>query len=254
MPAEVQHIQATVLQSHISAARFQPYLDCTTSPTAALALYRWNVVMSGAIHESLALVEVFLRNAIDRELQLWNSVRSAPAGAVPHTYEWVKNPAAPLHGILNPRGRGGVRKSTYESAKFVARQDADLRDPAHPRHRMAVVHDDIVAHITFGTWNNLLPHGDKKHASGIGPGPQRGMWENSLRHAFPDQPDPLVIKYWVNRLHRIRNRIAHLEPLIATDVMSYHRTASRLLRAIDPDVGSWYAGVSRVPETFRKRP
>lgn len=36
--------------------------------------------------------------------------------------------------------------------------------------------------------------------------------------------------------------------------MSYHRTAARLLRAIDPVIGDWYAGTSRVPALVQRRP
>jgi hypothetical protein len=58
----------------------------------------------------------------------------------------------------------------------------------------------------------------------------------------------------VDRLHRLRNRVAHLEPLVTTDVIGYHRTACRLLNAIDADLASWYAGTSRVVQVVRSRP
>lgn len=240
--------------AHLSAPRLEPYLAAAGSVAGALRLYRWNLELSGAIHESLGVVEVAMRNSIDAQLRMWNRERPAPAGASAHGTNWVEHPARPLLGILNPRGRGGrPPKSTYESARERAIKDSNLRDPAHPRRGVSPNHDDIVAHITFGTWVKLLP--SKRDDQGrIAPGPQRGLWDNAIKHSFPHHADPLVVHHWANRLHLLRNRVAHVEPLIATDVMSYHRTAARLLRAIDPAMGDWYAGISRIPEVYRQRP
>lgn len=242
------------IAGHLSAPRLKPYLAAAGSVPGAMRLYRWNLELSGAIHEALGVVEVTMRNSIDAQLQAWNQTRPAAASAAPYGANWVERPARPLEGLLNPRGRGGLPpKSTYESARKRAIKDSNLRDPSHPRHGAAPNHDDIVAHITFGTWVKLLP--SRRDAQGrIGPSGPRGLWVNALQYGFPHHPDPLVIHYWANRLHRLRNRIAHVEPLIATDVMSYHRSAARLLRAIDPAMGDWYAGISRIPEICKKKP
>lgn len=241
-----------VVLSHLSAPRVAPYLAAAGGPTEALELYLWNARMSGALHEGLGLAEVMLRNAIDRELQKWNQVQPLSRGGN-NSREWVKHPAQPLAGILNPKQRRtGHRHSTYLTAYSRAEKDKDLRDPTHPRHGIAVTHDDVVAHVTFGTWNALLPRQGRNGE--LIPNGQRVLWEQSLHQAFPHHPVPGVIKFWVQRLHRLRNRVAHLEPLIATDVISYHRTVSRLLRAIDPQVGDWYAGTSNVVEVLREKP
>ncbi len=239
---------------HLSAPRLKPYVSAAGSVSGAVRLYRWNLELSGAIHEALGVVEVTIRNAIDTQLQIWNQARPAPAGSAPYGTNWVERPARPLEGLLNPRGRGGrLPKSTYESARERAIKDSNLRDPSHPRYGAAPNHDDIVAHVTFGTWVKLLP--SKRDAQRrIGPSGPRGLWLNALQHSFPHHSDPLVIHHWANRLHFLRNRIAHVEPLIATDVMSYHRSAARLLRAIDPAMGDWYAGIGRMPEICKQRP
>ncbi len=114
--------------------------------------------------------------------------------------------------------------------------------------------------MTFGTWNKLLPRRDMRHSSGLGPQAQRALWNAALCKAFPNHPHPTVIKYWVDRLHAIRNRVAHLEPLCDTDVMSYHRTIARLLRAIDPasargtGVSAAYRKFSAVNRPANRRP
>lgn len=64
----------------------------------------------------------------------------------------------------------------------------------------------------------------------------------------------MTVRVWVDRLHGMRNRVAHHEPLILTDLIAYHRIAARLVRAIDSDLGSWVAGVSRIPAVARSKP
>lgn len=249
--AQHQGGQQHPLFAHLSTARLAPYLAATSSEDEALALYRWNARMSGAFHEALGLTEVVLRNAIDRELRSWNVGRPAERGTV-YDEEWVKNPARPLWAILNPPQRAGGRRSTYQTAFARALQSRDRRDPGHPRFGAPVTHDDVVAHITFGTWNNLIPRRDEQGR--IRPSGQRVLWENALKNAFPGHPDPSVVKFWVERLLHLRNRIAHLEPLIDSDVIGYHRTIVRLLRAIDPLIGDWHAGTSPVIAVNRSRP
>lgn len=250
----MQHRTEDVVSSHLSTPRLAPYMAEAGTLAGAIRLYRWNLELSGALHEALGVVEVVLRNAIDRELQTWNVSRPTVPGSAPFGTNWVEYPAPPLEGILNPRGRGRrPPKSTYRSAFDRARADSSFRDPSHPRRGARPNHDDIVAHISFGTWVKLLPN--KRDPRGqIGPGPQRGLWNNALCRSFPHQPDPLVISHWATRLHHLRNRIAHVEPLLGTDVISYHRSAARLLRAVDPAVGDWYSGISRVPAVYRQRP
>ncbi|KDQ00188.1 MULTISPECIES: Swt1 family HEPN domain-containing protein [Rhodococcus] len=255
----VQAQTIVTLAKHITGARFETYLALArNNPYDALALYRWNMEMSGALQEALGVAEVFLRNALDAELRIWNAAqpsRPMPTGTLVYNEEWVQLPAGSLYAILNPAPRrGGRRFSTYDDARTRAENDRNAREPGHRRHGRPVDHDDVVAHMTFGTWNKLLPRRDMRHSSGLGPQAQRALWNAALCKAFPNHPHPTVIKYWVDRLHAIRNRVAHLEPLCDTDVMSYHRTIARLLRAIDPALSSWYGGVSRIPEVLSRKP
>lgn len=127
-----------------------------------------------------------------------------------------------------------------------------VRTPGHRRHQAPITHDDIVANVTFGTWKKLLP---RRQANGsIGPSAQSGMWTHALKHAFPNHPHATAVHYWVSRIHALRNRVAHAEPLLHCDFAGYHRTATRLLRAIDEEIGQWHSGISRVPAVAAARP
>jgi len=246
-----------IVTSHLTNARFATYLAATNSDVvAALRLYRWNIEMSGALSEALGIAEVFLRNAVDAQLRIWNAAQPPRQGTT-YNHEWVRTPAKPLYAILNPRQKkgGGRHYSTYSDARDRAEKDRNARQPGHRRHSHPVDHDDVVAHITFGTWNRLLPRKDTSTTpTGLKPPAQAKLWADALHHAFPHHQNPAVIKFWVERLHSIRNRVAHMEPLLDADPMSYHRTVARLLGAIDPHLRDWYTSISRIPEVCRQRP
>lgn len=251
----VQPEALVILAHHIGEPRFETYRKLALNHTFdAVRLYRWNLEMSGALHEALGLAEVFLRNAIDRELRVWNAAQPPRAGSPAYDEEWVENPAGPLWALLNPLTRAGGRFSTYKDARKRAQKDLTERPFGHRRYGLPVDHDDLVAHMTFGTWKKLLAKRDDNAPSGIGPQGQRRLWNEAIVRAFPYHQSPAVIYYWVDRLHSLRNRVAHAEPLCDADVMSYHRTIVRLLRAMDPALGQWFSGISRIPEVASRRP
>lgn len=235
-----------MLRRNISAARYASYRGCTNSDRDAARLYRWNLEAAAALHESLAIVEVVMRNAMDRELRTWNAARGTGND------EWVQFPENPLKALLtNPKNPA---QTTFRTAHHRASLSLRARQPQHPRHGLPVDHDDLVAHITFGTWVKLLPHRDATQRSGLGGNRQRGLWLNALHRAFPNAPSGPTVHHWAVRLLDIRNRVAHAEPLFTCDLMSYHRTATRLVRAIDEPAGQWHSGVSRVPRLVAERP
>jgi hypothetical protein len=56
----------------ISTQRLKPYLDQSGgAPAEALELYEWSARMAGAAFETLAQLEVIMRNAIDSELSIY---------------------------------------------------------------------------------------------------------------------------------------------------------------------------------------
>lgn len=185
----LQGARLQAVTSHITPARFATYLTATQNNTsAALNLYRWNIEMAGAMYEALGVAEVFLRNAVDAQLKLWNAAQPPHRGrGISYNHEWVKVPAAPLWGVLNSRRRGAPGNySTYDDAFRRAENDRNARAPGHRRHGHAIDHDDVVAHLTFGTWNSLLPRKDRSTTPpGLKPRPQAALWNSAIQHAFP---------------------------------------------------------------------
>ncbi|MDR1999771.1 MAG: hypothetical protein LBQ06_07550, partial [Frankiaceae bacterium] len=116
----------------LSPVRIAPHLTVTGGAADALALYRWNLELSGELHQSIALAEVVLRNAIDAQLRAWNA-RQPSARAIVYNADWIKQPARPLWAILNPAVRvSGRRQPTYPTASHRTRPAAISLDGAHP--------------------------------------------------------------------------------------------------------------------------
>lgn len=242
-----------VLEHHLSAPRLAPYLAIAGTTADAIRLYRWGAELNGALHQAIGHVEVAVRNSIDRQLRVWNAGRPPDLrnGVGQYSSSWIETPARPLWSLLNTKVAGGRTLSAFDTAYRRCRSSAEDRPASHPRHRAAVVHDDLVANLTFGVWLRLLPDPSAPQSKQR---VQKVLWDNAVRKAFGYHQDPDVVYFWVSRVHRLRNRVAHHEPLIDLDVQAYHRTMVRLLRAIDPVLGDWFSGASPVPGVLRSRP
>ena len=213
----------------ISAARFAPYLGrACGDPGLALELYRHNVYISGAAYEACALVEVALRNTIDRRLRVWNAGQVSASGT-PHDEAWLTDPAPLLSRLV----RGDIRKARRRIARL----------GGNPRPG----HDDLLAQLDFGTWRFLLPDGD--------PGKQY-LWANSLVRGFPFLAGRVVrLVHAVDGVYRQRNRVAHLEPLFkGSGTRGQLRSMRFIMRSIDPALEDWLNAVSRVEAVLADAP
>lgn len=78
----------------LSPPRLAPYLRASGGNLrAALKLYQWNVEMSSAVYMMLHLVEVFLRNSIDKQLRAWNATQINPRTGRPHGRDRLLDPS-----------------------------------------------------------------------------------------------------------------------------------------------------------------
>lgn len=233
----------TVIRA-LSHARMRPYLQrCDGSVKDALKLYQWHSELTASVQTVLGTTEVILRNAIDAQLQEWN--RANQAGS----QSWLlTTPAAPLRRLTEVKRREAVRR---------AQKQASERPTEHWRHSQPVSHDDVLAHVMFGMWKDLMPN----HQPGANPAKQTNknrvrLWEESLHKAFPYIDDSGgSITFWrIAHLHRLRNRISHMEPLLDVDVKSHVNEAFQLIRSIDPIVEQWLSGMSRVNSVLKRMP
>ena len=196
------------LSSLLSAARFATYLTaCGGDPAEAIRLYAWNIEASAALWGGFSLLEVCLRNAMHREL----------TSLVSHEDWWI-DPTIRLQ---------------REQADAVAKAVAFVRSTKGPGYSA----DDAVAELTFGFWTALLAN--RYHQQ---------LWVPALAHSFPQWTGRRgVLQRRLERLRRLRNRVAHHEPIFARNLVLDHDDILSVLVAIDPAARDWVAAESRLP-------
>lgn len=119
------------------------------------------------------------------------------------------------------------------------RHDGDFRLRATPPP------ERILTELSFGFWRFLLA---KRY--------ERTLWEFSLRHGFPhlarqrrrDIAEP------VERLHKLRNRVAHHEPIYKRDLLQDVADARTVLGAVSPAALAWAEENSTLPGVIMQRP
>jgi hypothetical protein len=216
-PLPMSHIG--VLQARIARPRFDTYLAATSGDQArALRLYEWNIASSAAFHETLGQLEVLLRNALDEQLRRWHRKVLGGDG------NWHVDASTPLHSDL---------RSQIEDARRRARRGG------------AETQDRVVAELMFGFWRYLL---DARH--------QPTLWAPALRHAFPHLRPRIRTEIYdrVERLHALRNRIAHHEPIHAQPLRERLDEVLVVAGCICPTTAAWIWSTTRVPQILAAMP
>lgn len=152
-----------------------------------------------------------------------------------HRPDWLIDPSRLLRRLVGT----DISKATANASRAVSRSAA-------PGSRREPDHNDVLAQMSFGTWRYLLPDKD--------PGRQL-LWRDALVLAFPHlEVEPRVLTAHVNGIHRLRNRVAHLEPLLRPGYVDQEFAALRaVVAAIDPDVEEWMVARQRVTSILRRR-
>ncbi|WP_113718147.1 hypothetical protein [Arthrobacter dokdonensis] len=223
-----------ILLRRLSRPRLAPYLDTAGSLQGAVRLYRWNVELSGAVYEALHIFEVVLRNAMDEQLCVWNAGQVDPTTGESHSSDWLLDPSILLERVVGrdlPEAKNRAGHSTRARPK-------DQRDPLHA---------DILAALSMGTWRFLLPG-----RNDLG---KQLLWDEALHHAFPHLRRPVhELERAVDGVYRLRNRVAHLEPLINSSIAAQLANMRTVIGAIDQDLLSWFASVEKIGATLKARP
>lgn len=215
----MSRVSAEILQRRLSAQRLDGYLNATDRDLdAAIALYEWNCAISAALFEVLGDVEVIVRNALHDSLTSWHA-RGSFAG------EWYDNE----HGLLAPREETDVTTAMLRLK----------------RYRKPISSGAVVAELNFGFWRYLLT---KKYSSTLWPVIGRGAFQ------YLDHRQPHVLWARMARLHDLRNRIAHHEPIHWRDIALDLKDCLMVIRAVCPVSEAWSRDRSRVLQVLALRP
>ena len=107
----------------------------------------------------------------------------------------------------------------------------------------AVVTGHVVAELSLGFWTGLLAN--RYH--------QR-LWVPALHAAFPHLVGPRrELHRKQESLRKLRNRIAHHEPIFARNLTADHDRLLDILGAVSPLAVDWVKQNSRVPQTISQR-
>lgn len=208
-----------IIRQRLSVERLSSYdLYARGDHAASLRLYEWNTEASAACYATLQAVEVLLRNAIHHQLTLLYRDIGLPGS-------WLDDQAR----LLEQR-----RLDDIAEARRRVRRNGK---PATTGR--------IVAELPFGFWRYLL-------AARY----EQTLWTPALRHAFPylRPQSRRTIAQRVERLHHLRNRIAHHEPIHRRNLVADHADMLAVVAAICPYAVGWVATNSTVRQTAARRP
>lgn len=215
------------VEEWLSPARFAVYLAAADSDRGlALALYEWNAQISAALLHDLGHLEVALRNAYDRAL----------SDAWPGPPHWT----LAGHVVFAPLNRRRGRRLV------------DVNERPRENLRVAVVNaggpqaksGKVVAELMFGFWRYLSSAAHEK-----------SLWVPALHLAFPPGTDRAAhVDGPVGRMHMLRNRVAHHEPVLGVDLRGRFDDLRGLAARLSEELGEHVEATSQVPGLLLERP
>ncbi|MGO8311182.1 hypothetical protein ACC797_11920 [Rhizobium ruizarguesonis] len=208
-----------LLSDSFSPARLAPYLalpEVGGDPVLAFKWYLWNARLSKAFLFPLQAAEVVVRNAIHRA---FSNFLGGPG--------WVFSPPF----TLNPKHAASHASSLTRLRLFKA-------DPTS---------DDAVACLSFDFWSNLFR--DDYEALWIVPGLLEAVFPNA-----PKGADRERIQKLVKRINKLRNRIAHHEPVHAEHHRSKLDSTGTILDFVCMDTRRWVDMHMTVRSVMRSQP
>lgn len=204
----------------LSAERLGSYLTWSGGVLpAAFGLYEWNMAASAAIMHTTGMVEVVVRNAMDRALTQMGNAKGWQS--------WFDR--APL----DQRGRVDIEKARERATRFGSQPE---------------IHGKVVAELSLGFWRYLAA---SRYLT--------SLWTPALFSAFPNGlVDKLQAQRHVDRhlknLLIVRNRAAHHEPIHRRDLLRDLAAAVQVTTWVDPQAGAWVADLSTIAEVVAHRP
>jgi hypothetical protein len=238
-------IDKAAIDRAITTTRLTSYMYASGGdPDRARALYLWDREVALALIRDIAILEVALRNSINREL------------VVLHGQDWHKKEIG-----LDARSRNALSIAW-------SRLGQGKKTSGH-----------LIAQLMFGFWRDLIEPGGY-----FGRDPMKfkadyeDLWRRGLHRAFPGGRNEAAseggkfTRSWtletIAVVHATRNRTAHHEPLVngiplpgqgqrvgsRLSVRQAHDECMKLARLIDRDLASWVAATTTVPVALKARP
>lgn len=181
-------------------------------------MYLWNLRLSAALWKPLALVEVGVRNAMDR---------------------WMEKRHRRLGGDGVWRGHPGLHRLDRRMGEDLKK--ARIRAQRTASAAPTIAAGRVIAELSFGFWRVLF---SQKHL------------RSDLIGAFYAAPsrDHRPIAANLARVDEVRNRIAHHDPVWDHHPERAHRAILELADGLGPQFGRWTARCSAFTAVLADRP
>lgn len=210
-----------VLRQRLTPDRLGSYLAAASGDlAAAFAHYEWNLEASAAVLMTTGMVEVVVRNSLDRELTVWAGRRAAGGS-------WFS--AAPL----DAQGRSDIDRARARATRHGRRVE---------------VHGQVVAELNLGFWRYLTA---SRYLT--------SLWTPALHAAFPLGPTDIAqrriaVEDRLQRLTFVRNRAAHHEPIHRRHLGSDLEAAVEVTGWLCADSAAWVDAKSPLLGVIARRP
>lgn len=209
----------------------KPYLEKTLSPQriktytafaersgekrSADRLYYLNILYSKELYVILGALEIAIRNTFHKNI-------AASFGK----QDWFSL------NLLRPKHQDQVNKSIEHLTR---------------EKKAGYVLDDVIAQLNFGFWVHLC---DRPY--------EKTLWNKALYRSFPNlgmKPDRQNIEARLNACLRLRNKVAHLEPIIKYEdvLIQDYRNIIQLLYAVCPETQKWFESVCDFENIWNNR-
>lgn len=224
-----------VLTGLVSEARLKRYLIATGDFSAAVDMYKANILVAQAFHPLLSIFEVILRNQIDRTLTNYFG-----------DTDW----------ILNQRS-GFMVDSALSYYDYKIRRDkkdeyiikeVNKAENKLKRLKVSVTSGGVVAEQMFGFWTELFENNYYKVLKG------RPI---QIFEKLPPGIGRKEISDYLNKIRLFRNRINHNEPICFVsdriDFLPAEEIYSRLVMLldwIDPQILYWISDIDSVKDSI----
>ena len=207
----------TALEKCFSQDRMQGYLrEMVNDSQKAFELYAWNTRISTELFIPLQGVEISLRNALHDEL-------SNAFGAY-----WFDNLPIPLL----PRTQNQISQ---------AKQMLTSRN-------RSITPSAVISELSFGFWIALLGRGQQNSY-------ETQLWIPHLHKAFPNvNLSRRSVHQPLDDLRKLRNRIAHHEPIFNRNIQNDYQTMLQMCQAIDIEMAQWVEYHNNIDAVLLERP
>lgn len=198
-------------------------MACDGDVYKGLKLYKYNIQASQALYPVLSVLEVALRNSIDRELSKYYKDDN---WLLTQKHDFAESPF-----LIYKHKNGKELTDLFFSEKL---QKAERKLAARG---IDVTHGKLLAELTFGFWVKFFDTGPIKVLKGV------------PLQAFTNKPGIKLAKIHshLNAIVALRNRISHSEPIcfnresrLCPDTMrQYQSDIEDALYWLDSDLSEW---------------